>query len=79
MSWQSFYEDIVLTPEEIEEAIFEGKKKKYFRERNKEYWDEQESQMDTKPVRKVRIDKGEKNKVTSDGGCKSSTMGGMET
>jgi hypothetical protein len=40
--WRDFYRNIELTPEEIEEAIFEGKKKKYFREKHKPYWEEQE-------------------------------------
>lgn len=32
------YEHIVLTEKEKEDAILEGKKKKYFHERNKDYW-----------------------------------------
>jgi hypothetical protein len=40
--WKAFYQSIELTPEEVEEAIFEGKKKKHFHEKNKEYWQEQE-------------------------------------
>lgn len=35
---------VVLTDEEREEAYFEGQKKKYFREKHKAYWDEQERQ-----------------------------------
>lgn len=35
---------VVLTPEEIELAIIEGKTKKYFHEKHKPYWDEQERQ-----------------------------------
>ena len=34
--WRDFYRDIILSPEEMEEAILEGQKKKYFRERAKE-------------------------------------------
>jgi hypothetical protein len=33
-NWQSFYEGIELTQEEEKLAILEGKKAKYFRERN---------------------------------------------
>ena len=33
------YDKIELTPEEIQEAILERKKKKYFHERNKKYWE----------------------------------------
>lgn len=33
---------VVLTEEEIELAIIEGKTKKYFHERNKPYWDRAE-------------------------------------
>jgi hypothetical protein len=33
MDWRDTYKDIELTPEEIEEAIFEGKVKKYFKQR----------------------------------------------
>lgn len=32
------YNSIELTPEEIEAAILEGKKKKFFRLRNADYW-----------------------------------------
>lgn len=35
------WDDIVLTDEEKEAAIVEGKKRKWFHERNKEYWDAQ--------------------------------------
>lgn len=33
-AWRSFYESIVLSPDEEKEAIFQGKVAKYFRERN---------------------------------------------
>jgi hypothetical protein len=40
-SWRDFYESIELTEEEIKEALFEGKKKKYFKlkadQREQEY------------------------------------------
>jgi hypothetical protein len=42
MSWEEFYENIVLTEEELKEAIREGKRKKYFREKNADYWRELE-------------------------------------
>lgn len=32
------YNSIELTPEELAAAILEGKKKKYFHERSKDYW-----------------------------------------
>ena len=35
---------IELTPEEVEEAIFEAKKAKYFREKHAPYWNEKERQ-----------------------------------
>ena len=37
-----FYSNIILNDEETEAAIFEGKKRKYFLEKNKDYWIEQE-------------------------------------
>jgi cytochrome b subunit of formate dehydrogenase len=36
------FNSIELTPEEIKEALYEGKKKKYFREKHAPYWQEQE-------------------------------------
>jgi hypothetical protein len=38
----AFYDSITLTEEEIKEALLEGRKKKYFKEKNKEYWEAQE-------------------------------------
>lgn len=35
------WDDIVLTEEEKEAAIVEGKKRKYFHEKHKEYWQAQ--------------------------------------
>jgi hypothetical protein len=44
MTWQQEeIENIVLTPEEIKEAILGAKRKKWNNERFKEYWEEQES------------------------------------
>jgi hypothetical protein len=43
--WRSFYDSIELTPEEIEAALFEARVKKYFREKHKAYWEEQENGM----------------------------------
>jgi hypothetical protein len=43
--WRSFYESIELTEEELEEAIFQGKVKKYFKEKHKDYWNEQENKQ----------------------------------
>jgi hypothetical protein len=36
-------EKVILTDQEKEEAILEGKKKKYFKEKHGQYWDEKES------------------------------------
>lgn len=38
MKGDEFYEAIELTEEEIKAAILEGKKRKFFKERSKEYW-----------------------------------------
>jgi hypothetical protein len=38
----AWFESIVLTDQEIKDALLEGKKCKYFREKSKEYWEEQE-------------------------------------
>jgi hypothetical protein len=38
----SFYDSIELTPEELQAAILEEKKRKYFKEKNKDYWQSQE-------------------------------------
>jgi len=35
-------EQIILSEDEMTAAIWEGKVKKYFREKHKDYWDEQE-------------------------------------
>lgn len=37
-----FYNDIILTEEETREALLEGRIKKYYREKHKQYWEEQE-------------------------------------
>jgi hypothetical protein len=42
MSWQSFYESIQLTQDEIEAAILEAKIRKYRRELHADYWRELE-------------------------------------
>jgi hypothetical protein len=51
MSFQTFYENIVLTEEEIKEAIALAKRKKYFRELHAPYWKELEEKT-SKPVKK---------------------------
>lgn len=38
-----FYDHIKLTPEEEEEAILQGKIKKYFKTKNAPYWEEKEN------------------------------------
>ena len=40
--WKADFESVELTEEEIKAALLEGKKKKWFHEKNKEYWDNQE-------------------------------------
>lgn len=50
------WDDIVLTEEEKEAAIVEGKKRKYFFEKNREYWESQEyavSSVGRAPVSKT--------------------------
>jgi len=42
----SVYESVELTEEEFIAAILEGKKKKYFRLKNADYWKEQFSKAD---------------------------------
>lgn len=46
LSTMNIYESIELTPEEIEAALLEGRKKKYFHVKHREYW---ETQDKTKP------------------------------
>ncbi len=40
--WRDFYRGIELNADELEAAILEGKIKKYFYEKNKDYWQERE-------------------------------------
>lgn len=47
-AWRAFYESIPLTPEEEKEAIFQGKIKKYFYEKHKDYWQEKEGMAPSK-------------------------------
>lgn len=65
--WRKFYEDIELTPEEIDEAIFEGKKKKYFHGNNKEYWQRQEGikAQDANPINNKRVRQSGSNQYTT--------------
>jgi hypothetical protein len=44
MSRLPFYDSIQLTPEEEEEAILQGKIKKYFETKNAPYWAEKENE-----------------------------------
>jgi hypothetical protein len=41
-------EAIELTPEEIDDAIYEGKVKKFFYERNKDKWDDPDEKLKSK-------------------------------
>ena len=49
---KTFYDSITLTEEEIKEALLEGRKKKFFKERSKDYWQAQEN---TKSKTKYQI------------------------
>lgn len=46
----TFYDNIELTTEEIEAALLEGRKKKYFHEKNKDYWVTQEKTKQGRPL-----------------------------
>lgn len=48
-------EQIQLSEEEVKEAIWERKVKKYFHEKNKHYWNEQESRNATMVLRGPRL------------------------
>lgn len=48
MNPNELYGDIELTDEELKAAVMEGKKKKYFHERSKQYWENQEVKKGTK-------------------------------
>jgi hypothetical protein len=50
MSRLPFYDSIELSPEEEEEAILQGKIKKYFYEKNKRYWQEKEGGKNNRDV-----------------------------
>lgn len=41
--WRAYYDSIELTDQETKDAILEGKIKKYFKEKNKGYWQAQEN------------------------------------
>ena len=47
------YEKIELTEEEIKEALFEGKKKKYFKEKHKNHWLDDPDKNTTKENKRV--------------------------
>jgi hypothetical protein len=47
------YEKVELTEEEIKAAILEGKKKKYFHEKNKGYWEAQERPKKTEKLKPI--------------------------
>jgi hypothetical protein len=49
--WKKFYSDIILTEQEIKEAIELAKRRKYFRELHAPYWKELE-EKNQKPVKK---------------------------
>lgn len=54
MKGDEYYEFVELTEEEIKCAILEWKKRKFFYERSKEYWESLEQPK--KPARKVSSD-----------------------
>jgi hypothetical protein len=51
-------EAIELTPEELDDAIYEGKVKKYFREKHAPYWEEKEKEKPKKSRPNVVISDG---------------------
>ena len=51
----TFYDNITLTEEELKEAIVEGKKRKYFKEKNKEYWQSQEKENKPNHEKQISI------------------------
>ena len=53
----SYYEHIQLTLEETIKAIEEGRRKKYFHEKNKDYWEQQEKQAIERAEEDKRIAK----------------------
>lgn len=63
MKGDEFYDSIQLTEEEVKLALLEGRKRKYFYERSKEYWDGLEIEIDhvnikPKYTREVKIKVG---------------------
>lgn len=48
MSWEDFYKDVKLDPEEERLALLEGKIKKYNREKHKDHWNEEEPKIAAK-------------------------------
>lgn len=46
----TFYDTVELTEDEIKAAILEGKKKKYFHEKYKDYWEALESKKEKKCI-----------------------------
>jgi hypothetical protein len=44
---KSFYSQITLTPEEVEEALHEARKRKYFKEKHRDYWNGKENDKET--------------------------------
>lgn len=54
---------LILTPEEKEAAIWEGKKAKYFREKHAPYWREKESEKPKKSRANVVISTGKISKL----------------
>lgn len=50
MKGDDFYNHVVLTLEEEKEALVEGKKKKWFREKFRAYWEAREPKKGVKSV-----------------------------
>lgn len=46
----TIYDSIELSEQEIKEALYEAKKKKWFHERSKAYWEAQEKTRSGKPL-----------------------------
>jgi hypothetical protein len=56
------YDSIELTSEELQEAISEGKKKKWFKYRSKEYWEREEAKALEAEAEAKRIAKEKRHK-----------------
>lgn len=47
------YEEVILTDEEIKEAILQAKRMKWFHEKHKQHWEEAEKSIKKGPVKQL--------------------------